>query len=94
MEEEEMIFRNMNTQGDINLDSWLKHLGLTLEDINNKKVNIYSKQFRKAIDFIKAYSHFGVILVVDSDADGYTSSAIMYRLMKMLNVDVEYIIHA
>lgn len=88
-----MIFRNMNTQGDINLDSWLKHLGLTLEDINNKKVNIYSKQFRKAIDFIKAYSHFGVILVVDSDADGYTSSAIMYRLMKMLNVDVEYIIH-
>ena len=65
------------------------------EDNLNSPLLLGQSLCEKAYEWIKEYSDGKMLLVIDSDCDGYCSSAIFYQYMKKVypNCDLTYIAH-
>lgn len=93
-------------KNNINIDSYLKLHGIDNPEmyLDPSKYNgsplivedfKYYKNIDKGIELIKKYVNSHIYMIVDCDADGYTSAAELYLYLKKINEDIkiEYLIH-
>lgn len=74
----------------------VKDIDLFLNPTSDNDTHVFDlPNIMQGIDLIRDNINKKILLLVDSDADGYTSAAIMYKTLKFINedADIDFFVH-